>query len=52
MLNDMGFLWAVTAVVWLGMLAYAVVLMRRQRRLQQELESLRRALDQFNPPSR
>ncbi|MCL6445016.1 MAG: CcmD family protein [Alicyclobacillus sp.] len=44
MLNDMGFLWAVTAVVWLVTLGYVISLLRRQNQLQRELESLEQQL--------
>lgn len=40
MLNQMGFLWAVTAVVWLTTLGYVVSLLRRQTQLQRELDRL------------
>ena len=43
--QDMPFLWAVTAVVWIGMLLYVVALVRRQRRLQHELSALSKVLN-------
>lgn len=39
-LNQMGYLWAVTAVVWIGTLLYIVSLVRRQQRLQRELDQM------------
>jgi len=44
MSHDMRFLWAVTAVVWLGTLFYVWSLIRRQNRLQRELDGLERTL--------
>ncbi|MCL6454398.1 MAG: CcmD family protein [Alicyclobacillus sp.] len=44
MLQQMGFLWAVTAVVWLATLAFIVRLVQSQHRLHRELEQLERAL--------
>lgn len=44
MLSQIGYLWAVTAVVWLGTALYIVTLMRRQYKLQQELQQVEKAL--------
>ncbi len=40
MLQEMGFLWAAAAVVWLGILSYVAVLLRRQSRLTKEVEQV------------
>jgi len=50
MAHELGFLWAVTAVVWLGTLAYIVALLRRQNQLQRELDGLQRAMDDLRRP--
>lgn len=44
MLQQIGYLWAVTAVVWLGTILYVVGLVRRQQRLHKELQQLERTL--------
>lgn len=49
MSDKMGFLWAVTAVVWLGTLAYVAILVRKQARLERELDALEHALKQVQP---
>jgi CcmD family protein len=40
LLQQMGFLWAVAAVVWVGILYYVVMLLRRQTRLTKEVEQV------------
>lgn len=47
MLHDIGFLWAVTAVVWLVTLGYVLSLVRRQSRLQREITQLEEAIEAF-----
>ncbi len=44
MLQQIGYLWAVTAVVWLGTAFYVITLVRRQQRLQKELQQLEKTL--------
>jgi len=50
MLHELGYLWAVTAVVWLGTLAYIVVLLRRQNQLQRDLDGLQRSIEDLRRP--
>ncbi|MDQ0188399.1 CcmD family protein [Alicyclobacillus cycloheptanicus] len=45
MLNEMGFLWAAAAVVWLATLVYVAGLLRRQGQVQKQLEQLERTLE-------
>lgn len=40
MLQQMGYLWAVAAVVWLGILYYVAMLVRRQSKLTKEIEQV------------
>ncbi|QQE76935.1 CcmD family protein [Alicyclobacillus sp. SO9] len=44
MTGQLGFLWAVAAVVWFGILFYVVSLIRRQNRMTKELLSVERSL--------
>jgi CcmD family protein len=37
-------LWAVTAVVWLGIFGYVLYLLRRQGRMKQEIEFIERSI--------
>lgn len=48
MLQQMGYLWGVTAVVWIGTIAYVVHLVRRQHHLQRQLEELEKSVAQLN----
>lgn len=43
-MQHLGYLWAVSAVVWGGTLIYVFTLLRRQNQLQAELERLKRAV--------
>ncbi|WP_083486506.1 CcmD family protein [Alicyclobacillus ferrooxydans] len=43
-MQQLGYLWGVTAVVWLGTALYIVSLMRRQHKLQQELQQVEKSL--------
>ena len=45
-MNQLGFLFAAYSVVWIVLFAYFFSLSRRHRRLERELESLRRVLDE------
>jgi CcmD family protein len=47
MLQQIGFLWAVTGVVWLGTAFYTISLLKRQSRLQRELQQLEKTLDEL-----
>lgn len=47
MLNEMGYLWAVAAVVWLATFAYVAGVMRRQSRVEKQLAQLEKSLQQF-----
>lgn len=44
MSDKMGFLWAVTTVVWVGTVVLMVMLVGRQTRLQKELKALEQTL--------
>lgn len=44
MANEMGFLWAVAAVVWVATFVYVAGLMRRQGRVQKQLEQLEKQI--------
>lgn len=44
MTGQLGFLWAVAAVVWFGILFYVVSLIRRQNRMHKELSYVERSL--------
>jgi CcmD family protein len=48
MAGQMGYLWAVTAVVWLGILGYVISLMRRQGRMQKELDFIEHSLSELS----
>ncbi len=50
MINQMAFLWAVTAVVWLTTLFYIFSLLRRQTRLQRQLQQLERTILELRKP--
>lgn len=43
-MDNLGYLWAATGVVWLITLAYVATLIRRQEKLQKELEYLKESL--------
>jgi CcmD family protein len=47
MSQQLGYLWAAVAVVWLGTLLYVASLVRRQERLRRQIEQLRRTLEDF-----
>lgn len=44
MLDHIGFLWAATAIVWVGTMVYIISLYRRQGHLQQELDTIQQTL--------
>ncbi|MCL6600133.1 MAG: CcmD family protein [Alicyclobacillus macrosporangiidus] len=46
-MQHLGYLWAVSAVVWGGTLIYVFTLLRRQNRLQAELERLKKAVEDW-----
>lgn len=47
MLQEMGFLWAAAAVVWLGILWYIAALLRRQSRLGKEIAAVNSMLQEL-----
>lgn len=47
MLAQLGYLWGVAAVVWLGTFVYILVLLRRQSQLQRELEGLQQTIEEL-----
>ncbi|QSO52395.1 CcmD family protein [Alicyclobacillus curvatus] len=51
MLQQIGYLWAVTAVVWLGTAFYVISLVRRQQHLQKELQQLEKTLAELGQTS-
>lgn len=48
--SNLGFLFAGFAVVWVGIIAYAFYVSRRERALRQEIEELRRELAEMAGP--
>ena len=47
-MNQLGYLWAVAGVVWLGTLVYVMTILRRQSRLAKELTALERRLAEWD----
>lgn len=47
MWQEMPFLWAVAAVVFLGMLGYTFNVWRRQRQVEKDLEAMERTLQEL-----
>ena len=47
--SNLGFLFTGFAVVWVGLIAYAFYINRREQALRRELEELRRQLADKNP---
>lgn len=47
MLAQLGYLWGVAAVVWIGTFAYILFLLRRQNQLQRELEGLQQTIEEL-----
>ncbi|CAM3792492.1 CcmD family protein [Alicyclobacillus pomorum] len=48
MVQHLGYLWAVTLIVWVGTLAYVMSILRRQARIQRELEAMQSRLDDLS----
>lgn len=44
----MGYLLAVTAIVWAVVFGYVLFIMGKQRKLQQEIETLKQLVDEKN----
>lgn len=47
MLSQLGYLWGVAAVVWIGTFIYVIFLLRKQNQLQRELEGLQQTIEEL-----
>lgn len=47
-MQSLSYLWVATLVVWIGTIVYLMAIIRKQNRLDKEIQGLQKMLDEFH----